>query len=141
MFISVPDRIRIRQKVTDPYGSGSGSGSATLRPSVARSLQAFTATPSKNHSHLGTFHSHQIFVITAMFLASFPATFTAFPHRSCYCWRVAAEVVPSLVGVPCLKLSFLLLLGSLLLPTSLLLLTCHKLVWLTATNFPRTSDI
>jgi hypothetical protein len=28
MFI--PDRIRIRPKVSDPYGSGSGSGSATL---------------------------------------------------------------------------------------------------------------
>jgi hypothetical protein len=25
MFISVPDRIRIRPKVSDPYGSGSGS--------------------------------------------------------------------------------------------------------------------
>jgi hypothetical protein len=30
MFISVPDRIRIRPKVSDPYGSGSGSGFATL---------------------------------------------------------------------------------------------------------------
>ncbi len=30
MFISDPDRIRIRPKVSDPYGSGSGSGSATL---------------------------------------------------------------------------------------------------------------
>ncbi len=30
MFISVPDRIRIRPKVSDPYGSGSGSGSTTL---------------------------------------------------------------------------------------------------------------
>jgi hypothetical protein len=30
MFISDPDRIRIRPKVSGPYGSGSGSGSATL---------------------------------------------------------------------------------------------------------------
>jgi hypothetical protein len=30
MFISVLDRIRIRPKVSDPYGSSSGSGSATL---------------------------------------------------------------------------------------------------------------
>jgi hypothetical protein len=29
MFISVPDRIRIRPKVSDPYGSGSGSGSGS----------------------------------------------------------------------------------------------------------------
>jgi hypothetical protein len=36
MFISVPDRIRIRPKVSDPYGSGSGSGSgsATLIAAV-----------------------------------------------------------------------------------------------------------
>jgi hypothetical protein len=46
----------------------------------------------------------------------------------------AVEVVPSPAGVPCLKLK-LLLLGSLLLPTSLLLLAfllllgCHKLVF------------
>jgi hypothetical protein len=30
MFISVPDRIRIRPKVSDSYGSSFGSGSATL---------------------------------------------------------------------------------------------------------------
>jgi hypothetical protein len=29
MFISVPDRIRIRPKVSDPYGSGSGSATLT----------------------------------------------------------------------------------------------------------------
>ena len=28
---------------------------------VARSRQAFTATSAQNHSHLGTFHGHQIF--------------------------------------------------------------------------------
>ncbi len=33
--ISVPDRIRIRPKISDPYGSGSGSGSATLKILVA----------------------------------------------------------------------------------------------------------
>jgi hypothetical protein len=59
----------------------------------------------------------------------------------------AVEAVASLAGVPCLKLAFLLLLGSLLLPTLLLLLAfllllvCHKLVsdtcltaWLMATS-------
>jgi hypothetical protein len=29
---------------------------------VARSQQAFTATTSKKHGHLGTFHGHQIFL-------------------------------------------------------------------------------
>jgi hypothetical protein len=37
--------------------------------SVARSLQAFAATRSKKHGHLGTFHGHQIFFITARFTA------------------------------------------------------------------------
>ncbi len=31
MFISVPDRIRIRPKVSDPYGSGSGSATLILK--------------------------------------------------------------------------------------------------------------
>ncbi len=45
---------------------------------------------AKTTATWGTFHGHQIFVvtatITAIFLASFPATFIAFPHRYCCCW-------------------------------------------------------
>jgi hypothetical protein len=125
--------------------------------SVARSLKAFNATPSKNYSHLGAFHRHQFFFITAtltaIFLASFTVTFIAF--LTCTDPAVAGvfavDVVPSPAGVPCLKLAFLLLLGSLVLPTSLmllaflLLLDCHMLVsncmttaTFTATNFPQT---
>ncbi len=36
---------------------------------VARSMQAFAATRSKKHGHLGTFHGHYIFFITARFRA------------------------------------------------------------------------
>ncbi len=62
----------------------------------------------------------------------------------------AVEVMPSPAGVPCIKLAFLLLLGSLPLPASLLLLAFllllghHKLVsdaWLATTNIPRTSNL
>ncbi len=73
--------------------------------------------------------------ITAIFLASFPATFMAFPHRSCCCWRFCCWGCAFSCWCPCLKLTFLLLLGSLLLPTSLLLIAfllllgCHKLVF------------
>ncbi len=34
------------------------------------------------------YHSH----IHSIFLASFPSTFIAIPHRSCCCWRFAVEV-------------------------------------------------
>ncbi len=89
---------------------------------VASSLQAFTATPSKKAT------------ITAIFLASFPATFVACPHRSCCCWRFCCWVCAFSCWFPLLKANVLLLLGSLLLPTSqpllavLVLLVCHKLV-------------
>jgi hypothetical protein len=124
--------------------------------SVARSLQAFNATPSKNYSHLGAFHRHKFFFITAtlraaIFLASFTVTFIAFHADPAVAGVFAVEVLPSPAGVPCLKLAFLLLLGSLLLATSLLLfaflllLECHKLALncmatatFTATNFPQT---
>jgi hypothetical protein len=33
---------------------------AELHTSVARSQQAFTATPAQNHGHLATFHGHKI---------------------------------------------------------------------------------
>jgi hypothetical protein len=92
---------------------------------------------------LGTFHGHRIFV--------FNATCTLHSAQP-YCWLhflpllklfhtdpavagvFAIEVVPSPAGVPWLKLAILLLRGSLLLPTTLLLLAfllslgCHKLV-------------
>ncbi len=96
---------------------------------------------AKTMATLGTFHSHQLF------------SFTATVHSQPYFWlhvlslfysfstqiplllaSFAVEAVASLAGVPCLKLAFLLLLGSLLLPTLLLLhaflllLGCHKLV-------------
>ncbi len=52
---------------------------------------------NKNHGHLGTFHGHKIFFITAtsftaIFLASFPPTFIAFPHKFCGCWRFCCWV-------------------------------------------------
>jgi hypothetical protein len=105
--------------------------------SVARSLQAFTATPSKNHGYLGTFHGHQIIFVTAtftaIFLDSFPAIFYSFSTQILLLLAfLRLSVVPSPAGVPCLKLVFLLLLGSLLLLTFLLLLAfllllgCHK---------------
>ncbi len=58
----------------------------------ARSLQAFTATPSKNHGHLGTFHSHQLFFHSHIHnhISGFMSChfFIVYPHRSCCCWRL-----------------------------------------------------
>jgi hypothetical protein len=101
-----------------------------VRASVARSLQAFTATSGKNHGHLGIFHGHQIFFITATFSAIF------------LYFLPLLLIDPAATGVLLLRLwllllvslAFLLLLRSLLMPTSLqllaflLLLGCHKLV-------------
>jgi hypothetical protein len=87
----------------------------------------------KNHSHLGDLsqppnffylshiHSH-ISGFISCHLYSFSTQILLLLAFSCY------EVVPSPAGVPCLKLAFLLLLGSLLLLAFLLLLGCHKLV-------------
>jgi hypothetical protein len=69
-----------------------------------------------------------LLTFTAIFLASFPATFIAFHKDPSVAGIFPVEVVPSPAGVPCLELAFRLLLGSLLLPTSLLLLVRHMLV-------------
>ncbi len=53
-----------------------------------------------------------------IFLASFPATYIAFPRRSFCCWRFCCQGCGLPAGVPCLKLAFLFLLGSLLMPAS-----------------------
>ncbi len=44
MFILDPDRIRIQPKVSDPYGYGSGSGSATLQETMSSDLSGFVLT-------------------------------------------------------------------------------------------------
>jgi hypothetical protein len=73
----------------------------TGKTSVARSLQALTATPSKTYGHLRTFHGHQILFITAtftpLFLHTDPAVAgvmlcllllvsLAYSWHSCCCW-------------------------------------------------------
>jgi hypothetical protein len=73
----------------------------TGKTSVARSLKALTATPSKNYGHLRTFHGHQILFITAtftpLFLHTDPAVAgvmlcllllvsLAYSWHSCCCW-------------------------------------------------------
>jgi hypothetical protein len=80
--------------------------------SVARSLQEFTAIPSKNHGHLGTFHGHQIFFYHCH-IHSHISGFNSCHFYSFYSHIdpavdgvLAVEVVPSLACVPCLKLAF-----------------------------------
>ncbi len=82
--------------------------------------------------------SLQLLAKTTAAWGSFTATnFFTMPYSQPLLWLFhtdpavagvfAVEVVHSLACVPCSKLAFLLL-GSLLLPTSLLLLGCHRLV-------------
>jgi hypothetical protein len=105
-----------------------------VQASVARSLQAFTATHSKNHGYLVTFflslpHSQPYFWLNFL-----PFLLPLFHTDPAVAGVFAVEVVASPACVPCLRLAFLLLLGSLLMPTSLLLLAfllllgCHTLV-------------
>ncbi len=124
--------------------------SPQLEYSVARSLQTFTATPRKNNGHLGTFHGHQIFCITAtftaIFLASFPTTFIAFPHRSCCCWRFCCWGCALSCWCPLLKAGIPV--AGTLAVANIPAVACFHAVagvflsaWLTATNFPRTSNL
>jgi hypothetical protein len=93
---------------------------------------------AKTTATWGHFTTTKFFItatFTTIFLASFPATFFSFSTQIPLLLGVfAVEVVASPAGVSCLKLAFLLLLGSLLVPTSLLLLAfllllvCHKWV-------------
>jgi hypothetical protein len=62
------------------------------------------------------------------FITNIPSHISDF--LSCHFYSFCTQILqfhaflPSSAGVPCLKVAFLLLLGSLLLPTSLLLLGC-----------------
>jgi hypothetical protein len=100
-----------------------------VRASIARSQQAFTATPGKNHGHLGTNHDHQI-PLSLLYSCSTQIL----PFFLLRLWLLLL-----------VSLAFQLLLGSLLMPT-FPAIACFPAVaacltaTFTATNFPWTSN-